>query len=283
MKPILVNLGCGARHHPDWLNFDIHSTSPDVFPCNLLEGVPLPDASCDAVYNAALLEHLPRQDAERFLRECHRILKPGGTLRIGVPDLERIARIYLAKLEAGVRGEPTAQPDYEWILLELLDQLTRTRSGGEMLDAIRNGTVNEQFVVERIGDEYRMLRASSSSGSNWRVRLRKMPVREIRHRVWRALAEAPNAVRRFIGSRILSARDARALRVGLFRVSGEAHQWMYDRYSLVGLLGRCGFRDATVQSFSLSQIDADWSRFGLDANEQGQPLKPDLIFVECIK
>jgi predicted SAM-dependent methyltransferase len=61
--------------------------------CNVVEGVPLPDASCDAVYNAAVLEHLTPAQAERFLRECHRLLKSGGVLRVGVPDLEQIVRV----------------------------------------------------------------------------------------------------------------------------------------------------------------------------------------------
>jgi len=283
MKPVLVNLGCGSRYHPDWINFDIHSTVPEVRECNLLEGVPLPDHSCDAVYNAALLEHLPPRDAERFLRECRRILRPGGILRIGVPDLEQIVRIYLEKLEGAVRGDATAQADYRWILLELLDQLTRTRSGGEMFAAVASHDVNEQFVVQRIGDEYRMLRAASSSSNSRWARLRTMPFREIRHRLLSAIGAGPRALRRGLATLILSRRDAQALRTGLFRASGEIHQWMYDRYSLISLLERSGFQDGVVQPFSVSKIDSDWLRYHLDADEQGRPLKPDLFFVEAIK
>jgi predicted SAM-dependent methyltransferase len=283
MKPVLVNLGCGSRYHPDWINFDIHSTVPEVRECNLLEGVPLPDNSCDAVYNAALLEHLPRREAERFLRECRRILRPGGILRIGVPDLEQIVRIYLGKLEGAVRGDATAQADYRWILLELLDQLTRTRSGGEMLAAVVSPEFNEQFVAQRIGDEYRTLRAAASGSKSRWARLRTMPFREIRHRLLSALGAGPRALRRGLATLILSRRDAQALRTGLFRASGEIHHWMYDRYSLISLLERSGFQNGIVQAFSVSQIDPDWLRYRLDADEEGRPLKPDLFFVECIK
>lgn len=283
MKPVLVNLGCGSRYHTEWLNFDIHSLSPDVRTCNLVEGIPLPDDSCDAVYNAALLEHLPSRQAENFLGECHRILKPGGILRVGVPDLEQIVRIYLAKLADAVEGKPSARADYEWILLELLDQMTRTRSGGAMLEAIQKRAVNEPFVVERIGNECRMLVASLAGPRGRWARFQAMPAREARHRVWRAMRESPRALRRSLALLALSSSDGLALREGLFRASGEVHRWMYDRFSLVCLLDACGFRDASVQPFSASRIAPDWPRYGLDADEQGRPLKPDLLFVEAVK
>lgn len=83
-----VNLGCGSRYRPDWTNIDIVSCGPGVIAHDLNKGIPLPDASCDVVYHSNLLEHLQQADALPFLRENYRVLKPGGILRIAVPDLE---------------------------------------------------------------------------------------------------------------------------------------------------------------------------------------------------
>ena len=283
MKPILVNLGCGSRFNPQWLNFDIHSSSPAVRACDLLRGVPLADASCDAVYNAALLEHLPRSLAERFLCECNRILKPGGILRIGVPDLEQICRLYLEKLAEASRGNQTADTEYDWILLELLDQLVRTRSGGLMLGSLKNHAVNPVFVQSRIGDEYRQLQASLASPASRLTRLRQLPPHEARHRIWQAIRQGPNKLRRAIARLILSSRDREALSEGIFRNSGEVHRWMYDRYSLPRLLVASGFREPMVRPFDQSGIANNWPEQGLDSDKHGRPLKPDLIFIECIK
>jgi len=283
MTKILVNLGCGSRFHPDWLNFDVHPVSSSVIACNLIDGVPLSDASCDAVYSAALLEHLSPSQAESFIRECWRILKPEGILRMGVPDLEQIVRIYLEKLEAAVAGDSNSGSDYDWILLEMFDQMVRTRPGGDMLTALRRNMVRERFVMERIGDEFRQLQASMVAPTGVWARLCKMSQRKVRHLITRSFFEFPNSVRRRISMLLLSKRDADALRSGLFQHSGEVHRWMYDRYSLPRLLTRCGFRDATIQPYCLSRIDPNWPRFGLDTGEKQEPLKPDLFFVESLK
>jgi SAM-dependent methyltransferase len=58
--------------------------------------LPFDDGSVDAIYSSHFLEHVRREDALGFLRECHRVLRTGGVLRLVVPDLRRLARLYLA-------------------------------------------------------------------------------------------------------------------------------------------------------------------------------------------
>jgi len=53
------------------------------------------DNSVDYIYNSHLLEHLFPDEGLHFLKECYRILKPGGLIRIVIPDLEGIARRYI--------------------------------------------------------------------------------------------------------------------------------------------------------------------------------------------
>ncbi len=156
--PKYLNLGCGSRYHPDWINIDIATRGPEVIQHDLSRGIPLPDASCDVVYHAAVLEHLRRSDAAALLAECYRVLKPCGIVRVGVPDLEKICQLYLSRLAAALKGDEAAVHDYDWIMLELFDQIVREKGGGGMLDYLRqNPLPNETFVYERIGEEGRQL------------------------------------------------------------------------------------------------------------------------------
>jgi SAM-dependent methyltransferase len=57
-------------------------------------GLPFPDASVDFLYISHALHHLYRAEAAKLLGEVIRTLKPGGTIRIVVPDLEYIMSLY---------------------------------------------------------------------------------------------------------------------------------------------------------------------------------------------
>jgi SAM-dependent methyltransferase len=50
----------------------------------------------DGIFTEHTLEHLGFPDGLRLLRECHRVLKPGGVLRIVVPDVELFLTHYCA-------------------------------------------------------------------------------------------------------------------------------------------------------------------------------------------
>jgi SAM-dependent methyltransferase len=55
---------------------------------------PFPDRRFEAIYSSHLLEHLDRDVAEHCLRECRRVLRTGGVLRLAVPDLDRMIAAY---------------------------------------------------------------------------------------------------------------------------------------------------------------------------------------------
>lgn len=57
--------------------------------------LPFADNSIDAIYASHLLEHLYHNEAEKLLRECFRVLSPGGVLRLMVPDLQTLVSQYL--------------------------------------------------------------------------------------------------------------------------------------------------------------------------------------------
>lgn len=243
-KSTICNLGCGSRHHPDWINLDFHGDGKSVLPWDLQRGLPIPNQSCDAVYSSHAIEHFDREGARRFLMECKRVLKPGGTIRLVAPDLEGAVRAYLKCLDEVRAGIPDAESRYEWMTIELLDQLVRHHSGGEMLKYWAQESVPvEGFVAARVGTEYYRAR------SYWKGR--KVPTYPL----------DPNSV-------------------GRFRLGGEVHQWMYDSYSLGRLLLQCGYVD--VHSCTALESDIpSFGAYGLDTEPDGSIYKPDSFFIEA--
>lgn len=89
---LLLHLGCGPVVLPGFVNIDI-AKAPLAM--NVLWGLPFDDASVRVVYLSHLLEHLfyPR-DVMFLLTEIHRVLAPGGLVRIVVPDIARCLQAY---------------------------------------------------------------------------------------------------------------------------------------------------------------------------------------------
>lgn len=282
----LVNLGCGSRYHPIWINIDIAPCCSDVIPHDLSKNIPLESSSCDVVYHAAVLEHIRPADTKAFLGECKRVLKPGGILRVGVPDLESMCQLYLAKLQTAANGDNLAAHEYDWILLELFDQLVRERSGGEMLSYLQqNPLPNEQFVFDRIGEEGRNLVYSLRNFDTTQA-INKSAVRKTLSSVAKRMAEL---YRRLVAKShlmmlgcFLGDHGMKALEIGRFRLSGEVHQWVYDRYSLARLLYDVGFCNPVRMTASKSQIQ-NWTSYNLDTLPDGTVIKPDLFYMEAIK
>lgn len=116
-------------------------------------GLPIEDSALDFVYCAHLLEVLSLPDAQRLINEMHRVLVPGGQVRLGLTDLEVAVEIYRAGSPRDAvdlvfgSGEWTAINerrrcyDFELISAELeaagFSKITRRRTGeGDVPDAI---------------------------------------------------------------------------------------------------------------------------------------------------
>ena len=274
-KSSLLNIGCGNRFHPAWTNLDFYSDSKEVISWDLRKGVPFSDSSFEVVYHSHLLEHFPRTAGRGLIQECFRVLKPGGILRVAVPDLERIARHYLATLERALEGAESGAADHEWMTLELYDQAVRTRPGGEIQEYLASKNLpNEAFILERWGNEASSLIDSIRNT----VPQPGQSVLKNLIRLFRRLVERPSAVReRFV--RILLGADYPLLELGRFRTGGSIHQWMYDRISLAALLGSCGFVETRQCSATESSVP-DWTSYQLDTASDGTVYKPDSLFME---
>lgn len=255
-KPALLNLGCGHRCHPEWTNVDQFATRPGVIPCDLRSGICFGNNCFDAVYHSNVLEHFTREQAKGFVSECLRVLKPGGVMRVVVPDLEGVVRAYLQALDEMDRNVPGARLNHEWMTIELLDQIVRTKPGGEMLSKLSDPNLpNRAFIEGRLGEDGR----AEAPGNRPVVRLQKTGRQPSR---LGQILQNPRLLREVVIKRLLG-REYFSLQLGRFRAGGEVHQWMYDRESLKDLLVAVGFRNVKGVSYAESAIPG-WMRYAIE-------------------
>jgi predicted SAM-dependent methyltransferase len=93
-KHAKIHLGCGMRIFPGWINVDGDPNPGVDLVWDLRRQLPFPGESAQFVYCEHTFEHIPRRHALTFLRECFRILEPGGLIRLGMPDAELYLRAY---------------------------------------------------------------------------------------------------------------------------------------------------------------------------------------------
>jgi predicted SAM-dependent methyltransferase len=134
-----INLGCGLDNPENWLGIDggvyvvlqkipvpvlklmyryssikkgysladymkkVRGTT--VLHHDLGHGIPFADNSVPAVYSSHFFEHLEKPDTERLIRECFRVLKPGGMIRIVVPSLQTEVEKLKAAVESYDQGD----------------------------------------------------------------------------------------------------------------------------------------------------------------------------------
>jgi predicted SAM-dependent methyltransferase len=122
VAPLKLHLGCGSTVVPGWENIDksptvllarvpglrralgaLHVITPDqahaVFPAGIVRsdvrrGLAYPDGSVAFIYSSHMIEHLARWQGLALVRECFRVLEPGGRLRLATPDLTEFVERY---------------------------------------------------------------------------------------------------------------------------------------------------------------------------------------------
>jgi predicted SAM-dependent methyltransferase len=108
-NPIRLHLGSADKHIPGFLNIDIR---PDVQPDYVADVKDLSMFGANTVeeiYYCHGLEHLKYVEVQPALREWKRVLKPNGVLRLSVPDMRKLAYMYVGRLERGKGGATLAQ------------------------------------------------------------------------------------------------------------------------------------------------------------------------------
>lgn len=256
-KIALLNIGCGNIYSPEWNNIDFVKNK-DITYWDIRKGLPYPDSSMDAVYSSHLFEHLSHAEANNLLAEINRVLKTNGVLRIAVPDLKRICEEYLICL-SNVEKDPSRENSlrYDWIMLELIDQMVREKRGGLMRETINSKNFDKEYAYRRVGD-IALSGADNNprSDTEFTMKLKK--------------------IKRFLKSVINPDKDPRK--------TGEVHKWMYDSFSLSRLLSARGFKNIKITDFDKSLIK-NWDLYKFDSSkfDQTKQKKPESIYIEGLK
>jgi SAM-dependent methyltransferase len=134
-RQLKLHLGCELNTPSEWINVDgswgawlakyqrlrtflklsklfsrqllIKDWNPDVLVHDLRKSLPFPDNSIAAIYACHVLEHLYLTESQKLLKECYRIMKPDGIIRIVVPDLRAIVLEYSGGKEEKTGGRLT--------------------------------------------------------------------------------------------------------------------------------------------------------------------------------
>lgn len=91
-----LQFGCGAFPAEGWINTNLQAGPGVDLVGDVRHGLPLPSDSIQYIASMHALVELPYLDVVPAIRELHRILEPGGVLRLGLPDLDRAIAAYVA-------------------------------------------------------------------------------------------------------------------------------------------------------------------------------------------
>jgi len=114
-----LNLGCGhTQFLRGWQNIDkedfaqfAQSQNTIFVKHDVKSGLVQNTGTVDLIFISHLLEHLSYEEALRLLRECRRVLKPTGAMRIVVTDAEKAMKSYLDRDNAPIRIEEMDELD----------------------------------------------------------------------------------------------------------------------------------------------------------------------------
>lgn len=87
-----LHFGSGLDIKPGFVNIDFNRQA-DTF-LDARNRLNIPSNSIEYIYSSHFVEHLEHDELVAHLKECYRVLEPGGVLRLGVPDFPKVFRSY---------------------------------------------------------------------------------------------------------------------------------------------------------------------------------------------
>lgn len=94
-----LHLGCGPVQLSGWTNVDITASRATDFIDDIRTLKKIENNSISEVYACHVLEHFSHSEVLPVLSTWYNKLKPGGRIRISVPDIDKIVKIYLNNWE----------------------------------------------------------------------------------------------------------------------------------------------------------------------------------------
>jgi predicted SAM-dependent methyltransferase len=158
-----LQLGSGSNLYDGWLNTDVSDfkRKNEVVYLDARQPFPLPENAFDFVFSEHMIEHLTYTDGQHCLRECRRVLRPGGRLRIATPSLDRLMPLYGDELS-------DLQRRYiRWAIDSFVDDADAYLPGFVLNNMFRN--FEHQFLYDRETLEHALASAGFVDIEEWPV------------------------------------------------------------------------------------------------------------------
>lgn len=104
-KTRILNLACGPRYFAPWLNVDGNPLRKKDIWVDLTNPWPIPSNSCEGIVSSHVFEHIYEEHFEFVLRECIRVLEPGGFLTVATPSIDYEIKKYFKQDDKLVAAE----------------------------------------------------------------------------------------------------------------------------------------------------------------------------------
>ena len=89
-----LQIGCQGQVVEDWLNVDLIPKSREVALMDATKPFPFENNVFQYIFSEHMIEHITFKEAEFMLKECYRIMKPGGVIRISTPNIQFLMDLY---------------------------------------------------------------------------------------------------------------------------------------------------------------------------------------------
>ena len=115
-----LQLGCGRNWLEGWLNSDYFPRNSDILQLDVTVALPFENDTFDYIFSEHVIEHISYPEGAYMLEECFRVLKPGGVLRVGTPDLAFLVSLYR---EDEVASQSRTQIEQEFLEYFLANEI----------------------------------------------------------------------------------------------------------------------------------------------------------------